>query len=82
MLQLREAVQTMWKEEHIGSIVDGLSAFLVLCYFQCAVITSQILAPSQLYGIGRTWNTTVSLFDGELDYLKGDHMWYAVPALL
>ena len=65
-----------------GSIVDGLSAFLVLCYFQCAVITSQILAPSQLYGIGRTWNTTVSLFDGELDYLKGDHLWYAVPALL
>ena len=65
-----------------GSIVDGLSAFLVLCYFQCAVVTSQILTPSQLFGINKTWNTTVALFDGELDYLKGAHLWYALPAFL
>ena len=65
-----------------GSIVDGLSAFLVLCYFQCAAITSHILTPSHLFGIYRKWNTTVALFDGELDYLKGAHLWYAVPAFL
>ena len=65
-----------------GSIVDGLSAFLVLCYFQCAVVTSQILTPSKLRGINYKWYTTVSLFDGELDYLKGAHLWYAVPAFL
>ena len=65
-----------------GSIVDGLSAFLVLCYFQCAVVTSDILTPSHLYGINETLNTTVALFDGELDYLKGAHLWYAVPAFL
>ena len=65
-----------------GSIVDGLSAFLVLCYFQCAVVTSQILTPSQLYGIRKTWHKTVALFDGELDYLKGDHLLYAMPAFL
>ena len=35
-----------------GSIVDGLSAFLVLCYFQCAVTTPRILASPSLYGIG------------------------------
>ena len=65
-----------------GSIVDGLSAFLVLCYFQCAVVTSQILTPSRLRGINETWYTTVALYDGELDYLKGAHLWYAVPAFL
>ena len=65
-----------------GSIVDGLSAFLVLCYFQCAAITSHILKPSHLFGIYHKWNTTVALFDGELDYLKGDHQLYAVPAFL
>ena len=65
-----------------GSIVDGLSAFLVLCYFQCAVVTSHILTPSYLYGINETWYTTVALFDGELDYLKGAHLYYAVPAFL
>ena len=65
-----------------GSIVDGLSAFLVLCYFQCAVITSHILTPSRLLGINEKLYATVALFDGELDYLKGDHLWYAVPAFL
>ena len=64
-----------------GSIVDGLSAFLVLCYFQCAAITSCILTPSYIYSY-HEWNTTAPMFDGELDYLKGTHLWYALPAFL
>ena len=64
-----------------GSIVDGLSAFLVLCYFQCAAITSCILTPSYIYKY-HEWYTTAPMFDGELDYLKGDHLWYAMPAFL
>ena len=54
----------------------------MLCYFQCAVVTSHILTPSKLRGINYKWYTTVPLFDGELDYLKGAHLWYAVPAFL
>ena len=65
-----------------GSIVDGLSAFLVLCYFQCAQISYHILIPSTLVGLNKTNKTTVPLLDGELDYLKGAHLWYAVPAIL
>ena len=65
-----------------GSIVDGLSAFLVLCYFQCAFVTSQILTPSYLYGYKKNWKKTVPLFDGELEYFRGSHLFYAVPALL
>ena len=65
-----------------GSIVDGLSAFLVLCYFQCAQISYHILIPSTLTGLNKTNKTTVPLLDGELDYLRGVHLWYAVPAIL
>ena len=65
-----------------GSIVDGLSAFLVLCYFQCAQISYHILMPSKLIGIDKLKLRTVPLLDGELDYLKGAHLWYAVPAIL
>ena len=45
-------------------------------------MTSHILTPSKLRGINYKWYTTVPLFDGELDYLKGAHLWYAVPAFL
>ena len=65
-----------------GSIVDGLSAFLVLCYFQCAVVTSCILTPARLHGRNETSHRSVALFDGKLDYLKGAHLWYAVPGFL
>ena len=65
-----------------GSIVDGLSAFLVLCYFECAVVTSQILTPSSLYNLTAQHIKTVAMYDGELDYLRGKHWWYAVPAFL
>ena len=65
-----------------GSIVDGLSAFLVLCYFQCAVTTSEILTPAHLLGYNNEWIKTVPLFDGELDYFRGCHLFYAIPAFL
>ena len=65
-----------------GSIVDGLSAFLVLCYYKCAYITVRILAPSHIYGINDIYYKTVPLYDGTLDYLKGEHLYFAVPAFL
>ena len=65
-----------------GSIVDGLSAFLVLCYYKCADITIRILTPSRINGIKDHYYKTVPLYDGSLDYLKGVHLYYAVPAFL
>ena len=64
-----------------GSIVDGLSAFLVLCYFQCAIVTSSILTPSILHGFNMHY-MYVAMFDGEMEYLKGEHLWFAMPAFL
>ena len=65
-----------------GSIVDGLSAFLVLCYFQCAQVTYRILVPSVVQGIDGIGQHNRPLFDGELRYFKGDHLYYAAPAIV
>ena len=64
-----------------GSMVDGLSAFLVMCYFQCAVVTSSILTPSNIM-LNNAVKRTVAMYDGEMDYLRGEHLWFATPAFL
>ena len=64
-----------------GSIVDGLSAFLVLCYFQCTQTTFQILTPVTLWGLGERRDRTVPLFHGDSEYFGNGHLPYAIPAL-
>ena len=65
-----------------GSIVDGLSAFLMLCYFQCSLITFYILTPVTLRGTGDIKNQTVPLFLGDSEYFGSGHLPYAIPAVL
>ena len=65
-----------------GSIVDGLSAFLVLCYAQCAQITYKVLNAVLLKGIYQQIHRAAPVYDGELTYLQGEHLYYAVPAIL
>ena len=65
-----------------GSIVDGLSAFLVLCYFKCSLITFSILTPVTLRGRGKSRNRTVSLLIGDTEYFGSGHLPYAIPAVL
>ena len=64
-----------------GSIVDGLSTFLVLCYFMCTRTTFQILTPVTLRGIGETRRQTVPLFLGDESYLGKGHLPFAIPAM-
>ena len=63
-----------------GSIVDGLSAFLMLCYFQCSLITFYILTPVTLRGAKEI--QTVALFLGDSEYFGSGHLPYAIPAVL
>ena len=65
-----------------GSIVDGLSAFLMLCYFQCSLITFYILTPVTLTGTGENKNLTVPLYFGDSEYFGSGHLPYAIPAVL
>ena len=65
-----------------GSIIDGLSAFLMLCYFQCSLITFYILTPVTLNGIGEIKNRIVPLYLGDSEYFGSGHLPYAIPAVL
>ena len=65
-----------------GSIVDGLSAFLVLCYFQCSLITFYILTPVTLRGSGTIRNRTVPIYFGDSEYFGSGHLPYAIPAVV
>ena len=64
-----------------GSIVDGLSAFLVLCYFQCIKITSKVLSSVTLTGKNGLENKSVPLFLGDSEYFGLEHLPYAIPAV-
>ena len=65
-----------------GSIVDGLSAFLVLCYYQCSLVTFSILTPIALRGMGEEVSRRVPLFVGDSEYFRSGHLPYAILAVL
>ena len=65
-----------------GSIVNALTAFLVLCYFRCLIITLYILFPSYVKGDHEVTLKTVPLYNGEMSYLSNDHLKYVTPALI
>ena len=70
------------KRDIRGSIINALSAFLVLCYSQCVQITFSILIKTQLNSEDDSQSTYVTLFNGELKYMKGGHLYFAIPAIL
>ena len=65
-----------------GSIVNGLTAFLVFCYFHCLTITLHILVPSYVMGEGQKKLKAVPLYNGDLSYMSGGHLEYVGPAIV
>ena len=65
-----------------GSVINGLTAFLVLCYSQCAYVTFEILLPAKLYGKGgHIMEKKVVLFNGNIDHMSKEHLMYVIPAI-
>ena len=64
------------------SVVQGLTAFLVLSYFKCAFITFKLLDHRIIRGIGQRNYLYVVCWDGSLEYFSTQHLWYAIPALI
>jgi hypothetical protein len=62
-------------------VTKGLSAFLVLCYSQCAKITFQILSKEVIVGNDGSPDIPVTAYGG-LPYFHSQHLIYAVPALI
>lgn len=63
------------------SIVNGLSAFLVTCYFQCTRISFLVLKFTTPLGYDSKHEKRYSYYGGLL-YLGPQHLIYAVPALI
>ena len=63
------------------SITHGLSAFLVIVYAQCAIISLQVLDFTYLYSKGHKYNRTVVTYQGDVLYFQFQHLRYAIPAL-
>ena len=65
-----------------STIIHGLSAFLVMCYSQCARVTFSILRPSILWKEGpKTYNSMVVFMSGNIKFFGLEHCKYAIPAL-
>ena len=65
-----------------GTIIRGISSFLILSYSKCIKISIRLLTAAPLYKKGDEIYKTVSFYDGELTFFQGLHLAYALPALL
>lgn len=67
-----------------STMIHGFSAFLAMCYSQCAKVTLFILTPGRIHSIGEHYNSsikTVVFYHGDVRYMDRDHIKYALPAL-
>ena len=64
------------------SVVQGLTAFLVISYFQCSRVSFMLLNRESPHGIGGSFYKDIVFWDGSLDYFSSQHLWYAIPALI
>ena len=65
-----------------NSMIHGLSAFLVLCFAQCANISLSLLSYGQIQGKRERAIRTVVFLYGGYDWFGHKHLWYVLPALI
>ena len=63
------------------SIVQGIIAFLVICYSQCAQTSFQILTVATAESIGNNKTKYVVYYAGNINYFDLRHLSYAIPAI-
>ena len=72
-----------WRPHNLkNAVIHGLTAFLVMCYSQCAKVSFLLLTTTTLNHHDLHTNKTVVLFSGENEAFDGIHSKYAIPALL
>ena len=64
------------------TLVNGVSAFLVLCYSQCAKVCFQILDTVCLYDDNFVCSKTVIFYSGNMEPFHGAHIKYASVAII
>ena len=72
-----------WRPRTIqSSAKNGLTAFIVICYSQCARVSFQILSPGNLYGFNYEIRGQVAFRRGDYESFGREHLMYAIPAFL
>ena len=64
------------------SVINGISAFFILCYAHCAKICFQVLDSSCLYDQNYHCSRRVIFYSGNTNSLEGAHIKYAVVAII
>ena len=64
-----------------SSLIQGISALLIISYTQCAKVSFQILTAQSLRGGGLQRKKTVVFLSGQTDYFSRAHLPYAIPAV-
>ena len=64
-----------------GNIIHALSAFLILCYAQCAQSSVLLLTSVTVYNKGSNLYKTLVYYDGEIEWFSVEHLPYALPAI-
>lgn len=65
-----------------GNIIHGLSAFLILCYAQCAHSSVLLLTSAKVFEKGSAPKRTVVYLNGEIEWMGPQHLPYAIPAIV
>ena len=64
------------------SVVNGMSALLILTYGNCTDVTFRLLNYSTVYTVNKTALPKQYVYlDGEIEFLSKEHLPYAIPAI-
>ncbi len=69
------------KTQGSKSIIHGLSGFLVLCYARSTLVCIQLITRTVLHYKGHERQESVSHYNGDVEYLSGEHLKYVIPAI-
>ena len=75
-------LQSKRSSQSRGNIIHGLTAFLILCYAQCARSSLLLLVSVTLYSKGPVEYKATVYYDGDIEWMSIEHLPYAIPAIL
>ena len=73
---------SLWSNNLQGSIIHGLTAFLILCYAQCTYVSILLLTSAKVHHKGLNHSSLVVYYNGEITWMSSEHLPYAIPALV
>ena len=64
------------------SVIDSFATFLLLSYMKILSVTTDLLAPVQIYKLGSNRSTFGVYHSPNIEYFGIDHLPYAIPAII